>query len=71
MLLLKFTLRYLVYVQALKCMSSIEDFVGISLVSPITRAARTYKEAKNTSAWQLAVLETSKNVCAQRQPNRG
>jgi hypothetical protein len=57
--------------KALKCMSSIEDFVGISLVSPITRAARTYKEAKNTSAWQLAVLETSKNVCAQRQPNRG
>ena len=46
--------------KALKCMSSIEDFVGISLVSPITRAARTYKEAKNTSAWQLAVLESSR-----------
>jgi hypothetical protein len=41
-------------------MSSIEDFVGLSLVDPITRAARVYEEAKNTSAWQLAVLESSR-----------
>ena len=46
--------------KALNCMSSIEDFVGLSLVCPINRAARVYKEAKNTSAWQLAVLKSSK-----------
>ena len=57
--------------KALNCMSSIEDFVGLSLARPIIRAARVYKEAKNTSAWQLAALEASKNVCARRQPNRG